>query len=482
MRNILFSKDQGNKKLSIFVAIIIFALCFYSLYFYPTGFNDDDAFFYFSIAYRFVNQGISSFDGLSITNGYHPLWMFFLTTFCLPLKLLGIKSIGVFSVFFSLLVSFVWFLIAKEGSNLFKIIILGLSFRSIYGMETALGSLIIIYLFKFSNSAISKKYFSFINSFLIFLLVLTRIDFVIPVLILFLKKESIKDKVINIYGLLLGISIYFLYNYQLTKHIFTVSSYLKVSSTDILRNIAFNYSSEILLYIFLFNISVFIFYIFSLKILLYKSFLNKTEYQNYIFLALSSQSFILFHSFFSQIRWWYVVPSSLSIIYLLDSLIRNYPILKNKLFQGLSYKNFANGVFFTSSILSLLIFIRFFDDSLKNREFIIKAKEIIDNNQPVYVFDSSGILSWNFMPEINVINGDGLVNSFDYMKNYLRGDESIVNYFRENNINFYINNRTTKCPTIKKDCEDVFKNSESLLSSNAKSSILKFKLYRVDLD
>ena len=86
------------------------------------------------------------------------------------------------------------------------------------------------------------------------------------------------------------------------------------------------------------------------------------------------------------------------------------------------------------------------------------------------------------MPEINVINGDGLVNSFDYMKNYLRGDESMVNYFRENNINYYINNRTTKCPTIKNDCEDVFKNSESLLSSNAKSTILKFKLYKLDLD
>ena len=51
-------------------------------------------------------------------------------------------------------------------------------------------------------------------------------------------------------------------------------------------------------------------------------------------------------------------------------------ILRNKLFPALSYKNFANGVF-TSSILSLLIFIKVFDDSLKNRKFIIKTKEII---------------------------------------------------------------------------------------------------------
>lgn len=482
MNNIVFFQDQGNKKLSIFVAIVIFSLCLYSLYFYPTGFNDDDAFFYFTIAYRFVNQGISSFDGLSITNGYHPLWMFALTTFCLPLKVLGIKSIGAFSVFFSLLVSLVWFLIAKEGSNLFKVIILGLSFRSIYGMETALGALLIIYLFKFSNSVISKKYFSFINSFLIFLLVLTRIDFSIPILILFFQKTSFKEKILNISGFLLGILFYFLYNYQLTKHIFTISSYLKVSSTDILRNLSFNYSSEILLYIFLFNFFVFISYILLLKKLLNKSLLNQSEYQNHIFLALSSQSFILIHSFLSQIRWWYAVPSTLSIIYLLDSLIRNYPILRNNIFRGLSYKNFAGFVFFTSSILSLLIFIRFFDDSLKNREFIIKAKEIINNNEQVYVFDSSGVLSWNFMPKLNVINGDGLVNSFNYMKTYLRGDEPILNYFVENNIHYYINNRATKCPTIKKDCGDVFKNSEHLLTSKAKIRIFKFKLYKLYLD
>lgn len=35
----------------------------------------DDAFYYFTIARRFNESGILSFDGLSATNGFHPLWM-----------------------------------------------------------------------------------------------------------------------------------------------------------------------------------------------------------------------------------------------------------------------------------------------------------------------------------------------------------------------------------------------------------------------
>ncbi len=35
----------------------------------------DDAFFYFRIADNFVGDGLLSFDGLTATNGFHPLWM-----------------------------------------------------------------------------------------------------------------------------------------------------------------------------------------------------------------------------------------------------------------------------------------------------------------------------------------------------------------------------------------------------------------------
>src|SRR5262245_55744707 len=36
---------------------------------------EDDFFYYLKIAHTIVTQGRSSFDGLTTTNGFHPLWM-----------------------------------------------------------------------------------------------------------------------------------------------------------------------------------------------------------------------------------------------------------------------------------------------------------------------------------------------------------------------------------------------------------------------
>ncbi len=41
----------------------------------PLTVMQDDAFFYFTIAGNLVERGILSFDGMTATNGFHPLWM-----------------------------------------------------------------------------------------------------------------------------------------------------------------------------------------------------------------------------------------------------------------------------------------------------------------------------------------------------------------------------------------------------------------------
>ena len=38
----------------------------------------DDAFYYLNIAKNIINHSFSSFDGLTETNGYQPLWLFIL--------------------------------------------------------------------------------------------------------------------------------------------------------------------------------------------------------------------------------------------------------------------------------------------------------------------------------------------------------------------------------------------------------------------
>ncbi|MBK8784214.1 MAG: hypothetical protein IPO22_21020 [Anaerolineales bacterium] len=77
------------KRLSLFeAAIIIFTLIIHlyaalsDAYNFPNAwFTRDDAYYYFKVA-RNITEGLgSSFDGINLTNGYHPLWMLI----CLPI-------------------------------------------------------------------------------------------------------------------------------------------------------------------------------------------------------------------------------------------------------------------------------------------------------------------------------------------------------------------------------------------------------------
>ena len=46
-----------------------------------TWFSRDDAFYYFKVAQN-ITEGLgSTFDGINLTNGYHPLWM----VICIPI-------------------------------------------------------------------------------------------------------------------------------------------------------------------------------------------------------------------------------------------------------------------------------------------------------------------------------------------------------------------------------------------------------------
>ena len=51
------------------------------LYLLDEDVNYDDAFYYFQIAWRLAEGEFSTFDGITRTNGYHPLWLLLITPF-----------------------------------------------------------------------------------------------------------------------------------------------------------------------------------------------------------------------------------------------------------------------------------------------------------------------------------------------------------------------------------------------------------------
>jgi hypothetical protein len=69
---------------------------------------DDDAYYYFKIARNIVETGRLTFDGKSITNGFHPLWLIVLIPFFIIWDdpILVLRPIGTFSVILAALTGY----------------------------------------------------------------------------------------------------------------------------------------------------------------------------------------------------------------------------------------------------------------------------------------------------------------------------------------------------------------------------------------
>jgi hypothetical protein len=88
------------------IAILVAYVLVSAVSFWTSGerklidFFDDDAYYYFRIARNVVNEGKLTFDGQSITNGFHPLWLVVLLPFFVIWKdpILVLRPIGTFSV------------------------------------------------------------------------------------------------------------------------------------------------------------------------------------------------------------------------------------------------------------------------------------------------------------------------------------------------------------------------------------------------
>ncbi|MCD4706126.1 MAG: hypothetical protein K8S62_00120 [Candidatus Sabulitectum sp.] len=97
--------DKHSSVLIIAVLVIWFALdVFTALCVSPENLVcrlEDDAFFYAAIARRITEQGFVSFDGVSATNGFHPLWMGMVTTtrFIVSDQIDFLRAISVLSSF-----------------------------------------------------------------------------------------------------------------------------------------------------------------------------------------------------------------------------------------------------------------------------------------------------------------------------------------------------------------------------------------------
>jgi hypothetical protein len=256
IKTLLPEKYRWEYRLSNLVVILFLsAMCFRIFYHIAISSNayldfvTDDFFYYLLPAKNLILHGISSFDGMTITNGYHPLWMISIST-------LYWVSGGSEQIFFALLAlvsalsSYITFRLLWKLQEIFfhnalllpsailiaSVIISGLSFL---GMEITLTIPLYAYiLVKISQLDLSTKIPSkqfLILGFLSSLLILSRLDtglLILLFLIFFfvLSRRDVKNKMhLGLYFALGGIlvPVFFLLNYFWFGHFLTVSSLAK---------------------------------------------------------------------------------------------------------------------------------------------------------------------------------------------------------------------------------------------------------------
>lgn len=113
----------------------------------------DDAFYYFETAFRIRHGQNITFDGTTLANGYHPLWLFFLVPFyLLPGKSLPIHLAltvsSIFDVTAGILVALaVWKLTQKQAAALFALtfyVFLPQNiFAAVNGVESSLAAMMV---------------------------------------------------------------------------------------------------------------------------------------------------------------------------------------------------------------------------------------------------------------------------------------------------------------------------------------------------
>lgn len=461
-----------NIKESYFYTLLI--ICSLLLIFllpikYLIHFSVDDAYFYIQTAKNFADGYGSTFDKINYTNGYHPGWFIILTFYFYILNITGNFTPDYLFRFVFFLVTLINIISVKILSNIIEkkwklnklnkttiyLLIFPLSLLNIVGLESQLlFMLIILYYYVRSDipnlSNETKKIF---EVFLMTFIILTRLEFFalfyLPLTGYWLIKGQFRssNKISTITVAVLPTLVFTLYlgiNYYYFNHLTSISSYIKLdySTFHLIENLPRPIIDPI-------NFMLAGFYFFSVvPLIIVKLILRKKtklpETEILVGYAISFV-FLMIHFSFNKggVReWYYLIPNAFAVL-VLTSWSSQYKIFSRLLFS-----------------LSLIVFIIYFfffklfyynsDDAY---EYASRISDLVPEEETIYQVDHSGMIS--FFSNRKIINGDGLINSFEYydhMKN-----KKLDNYFKKHPFNYYSTFMYGEVDTIKNFTDTLFK-------------------------
>jgi hypothetical protein len=460
---------------SVFTGIAIFFLI--APFNVILNFAHDDSFFYLKIAKNFSEGFFSTFDKVSSTNGYHPLYLMTLSVYFSALRFLNISNpellfrftcilhvtIITLSIYF-----FIKAVISSKGRmNISELVFLIMSsfcfiFMSDYGTETHLSFLFYsLYLFiKFKKNPESRIKI-IINSVIIGFMFLIRIDYLVtlvPAMIFADYITSSRNNKVFVLSADLFITLifsvaYFTSNILLFGSLRTASSIVLNSFPDIL------FFSNLKMLItdgkYLFNHTLKFAVILACLLYFFAFKTKNISHTGIVLLSAIAGLFLnlIIHLTYNKynIREWYISFPFFLVIILLISLLN----FKSR--HILLLLNVSLTVIFIISLIVGRIIPSKWESSY---EYAKSLNERTNENDLIYKYDYSGVVS--FFSERNILNGDGFVNTVEYAEKYLQ-NPGITEYFFKTKINYL---STISYDSIKYDANGnyIFSQNERFLN------------------
>jgi hypothetical protein len=400
---------------------------------YLIKFTSDDSYFYLKTALNFSKGAGSTFDEINLTNGYHPLWFFFSTVVFKLSNLAGINSeeslLRIIFIATSIINYFSLIILIKfikkyfndySLKNLiaFVVFLIPLVFYYLIGMEVQIFLFtLILFFYYFSKwffDKSNKQKIPLIISISLSLLFLSRVDvfwyliFFISLFIFIYNKNLIFNWLRILIIPFLTFLIYLIINKTYFDVYYPISSYYKLS-WDIKNNLHFFPLPMKNPIDFLFLTLILLLFITSLP-----KIKKIHQDKSLAFLFFTNVSFLVFLLINFLVNkqgvreWYYTYP-------LFTSCVLFYFLFESKKFGEL--------LLLIGLIFNLLYFIIFRTNYYNHNsayEFARKLKQVTKETDRIFQVDYSGLVS--YFSSRRVINGDGLINSYDYFKTVRSGE------------------------------------------------------------
>jgi len=446
------------------VAILPYASAF------PSLIIEDDGFFYAEIARNIATLGVSTFDGLHETSGYHLLWMGVMASTSWVLQLVSSQAEFLLWGYLSLSLFVISvYTILFFNSLEARILVWVLSLMCSLLMEVNLLVFLIlpVYQVLFDRVQNGASVPLWLYG-LIALIPLVRIDatimLAVPICYLLITDRRI--------GFGCGIALLFGLAAQLVLmklvfgHMFSVSSTLKATDMEgsrLVSNLLHRGADYTLRNLLAFGLLALAFGLAVIR----KHWLA-------VALVISVAGFYAAHLIFNHQRHWYFLPVYLPAFYL---VVKLWPV------SGWWFRIFRPGALLAALILGMGFGLGYqlthIPARINSLVFVKQANAMLDQSDVVFQVDGSG---WTgFFLDAHLVNGDGLVNSYEYANRLVDGD--LAGYLDEIGADYvlvnkpYRDNLVVDIGGLKVSESDLEPVLETALQSDYRFT--HFKLYRL---